>query len=208
MGRGKCCQAAKRVTRENQFRPARARPCREFLEQALHQAKLRFALHRRPPPEAGRPAACPGPRGKTSNRRVPVTGVYDHGRMAVKPSMFCSRGRHGSSGPRGARETDLRFPAANEPGNKAAARAPHVTDPLPDEKGEDRGGSGGTRRIELFLRPAKVLVFSHGSASEGSGAPGSQDATPTIWVPPTSACPLGHLPSCPSPSDRRRDGAR
>jgi len=38
---------------------------------------------------------------------------------------------------------------------------------------------------------------------DGSGAPGSQDATPTIRIPPTSTCPSGHLPSCPCPSDPR-----
>jgi hypothetical protein len=157
---------------------------------------------------SGAPTACPEPRGNASYRRVPVTGVYDLARIAVKPSSHRSRGLHGSSGPRRAGETDLRFPAANEPGNKAAARSPHDTDPLPDEKGEQTGGSGGARRIERLLRDAGILLVSHVCSAKGSGVLRFRDAAPTWQVPPTSTCPSGHLPSCPWLSDRPTDGGR
>src|SRR3990172_3692442 len=84
--------------------------------------------------------------------------------------------RRKSQRPSGSAGSGLQVRPGASPRGKTASPSPQGADPLPDEKGEQTGGSGGARRIELFLRPANVLLFSHGSASRESGAPGSRDA--------------------------------
>ena len=136
-------------------------------------------------------------RGEGPGRRV---------RTARRDPGGAIRGRHLLSGNLAGLGLDL--PAREESRGQAAATPPHETDPLPDEKGKECGGSGMACGFEFWLGCLGGLLVRHGSPLRGSGVHRDRGTPPPSWKSVTSVCPSGHLPSCPWPWDRRRGGGR